>query len=184
MSDWALANTPPNAEHLVSADLLRHGYHHWSFKINVTRAHQGRIISSYRPAFPRYILVPFDVCWEVLRDVWRVLGIVCFGEEVARVQARDVDHLVERCGGSDVLPPEIIPEPYMRGERVHVGGYGLLSGHDAIYDSVVDDSKLRVMIDMMGRLVPIDVDRCDVSVPRTVRKRKRSGRRRRHREAG
>ena len=32
-----------------------------------------------------YVLVPFEQCWEVLQAVWRVLGIVCFGETVARV---------------------------------------------------------------------------------------------------
>lgn len=179
MSDWALATTPPNAEHLVSADLLRSGYDHWLFKRRVTRVHQGQVVQVFLPAFPRYILIPFEQCWNVLHDVWRVLGVVCFGEGVACVRACEIDRLVERCNGGDVLPPEIIPEPFAHGERVHVGGYGLISGHDAIYECVVEGGKLRVLCDMMGRMVPIDVDQRDVSdVKRAVSVRRHKRRRR------
>jgi transcription antitermination factor NusG len=182
MSDWALATTPPNAEHLVSADLLRLGYPHWLFKRRTTRVWHGRIIVGMPAAFPRYVMIPFELCWEILRDAWRVLGVVCFGEQVARVRERDVDELIERCGGSDVLPTEVVPEPYAYGERVHVGGTGLISGHDATYDSVTEDGKLRLNFDMMGRMVPIDVDERDVfSVAKTEKRKRKRGRRRRHR---
>ena len=67
MPDWALATTPPNAEYVVSADLHRFGYTHWMFKRGVTRAYQGKIVSSFRPAFPRYIMVPFEQCWSVMQ---------------------------------------------------------------------------------------------------------------------
>jgi len=183
MPDWALATTPPNAEHLVSADLDRFGYPHWMFKRSVSRAYQGQIVSTYRPAFPRYIMVPFEQCWNILSDVWRIVSIVCFGEAIARVQSNEIDRLIERCGGSDVLPPEIIPELFARGERVHIGGYGLISGHDAFYECVVGDGKLRVMFDMMGRMVPIDVNQSDVSACVSKRNRnRRRGRRRQHRK--
>ena len=184
MSDWAIATTPPNAEHLVSADLLRLGYDHWLFKRRSTRVWHGRIVVGMPAAFPRYVMVPLELAWEILRDVWRVLGIVCFGETVARVREREVEALVERCGGGDVLPVEAVPEPYVYGERVHVGGTGLIAGHDAIYDSVTEDGKLRLSFDMMGRMVPIDVDQRDVfSVAKKLKKRRRRNGRRRHRNA-
>jgi transcription antitermination factor NusG len=183
-SDWALAITPPNAEHLVSADLLRLGYNHKLFKRRSTRVWHGRIVIGMPPAFPRYVMVPLEQCWEILRDVWRVMGIVCFGEDVARVRGREVQQLIDRCGGGDVLPAEVVPEPYTHGERVHVGGTGLISGHDATYDSLTEDGKLRLVFDMMGRLVPIDVDKRDVfSVVKKPKRRRRNGRGRRHRRA-
>ena len=182
MVDWALATTPPNAEHLVSADLRRYGYEHWLFKRRTTRVWHGRVVIGMPAAFPRYVMVPWELCWDIVRDVWRVLGIVVFGEEVARVRGGEVEALVERCGGGDVLPPEIVPEPYARGERVHVGGTGLISGHDATYDSITEDGKLRLVFDMMGRMVPIDVDERDVfSIAKKAKRRRRRGRR--HRKA-
>jgi len=106
-----------------------------------------------------------------------------FGEQIAQVREREVKQLVESCGGSDVLPPEVVPEPYAHGEQVNVGGTGLISGYDAFYDSVVGDGKLRVLCDMMGRMVPIDVDQRDVMsvVRKRCCKRRRNGRSRRHR---
>jgi len=184
MSDWALATTPPNAEHLVSADLARLNYSHLFFKRRTTRVWHGRIVLSMPPAFPRYVMVPLEQCWDILRDVWRVMGIVCFGETVARVRGREVEALVERCGGGDVLPPDVVPEPYARGERVHVGGTGLISGHDATYDSVTEEGKLRLVFDMMGRMVPIDVDERDVfSIAKKAKRRRRRRPNRRHRKA-
>ena len=178
MSDWALATTPPNAEHLVSADLTRFGYEHLLFKRRATRVRQGRIILAMPPAFPRYIMIPFGECWDVLRNVWRVLGIVCFGEEIARVHQREVDALVARCGGGDVLPALPIVEPYAHGERVHIGGLGLASGHEALFENSLGDGKLRLLFDFMGRMVPIDVDQRDVF---SIVKKPKRGRRHRRR---
>jgi transcription antitermination factor NusG len=146
---------------------------------NVTRARRGELREVLRPAFPRYVMVPFGLCWQVLRDVWRVLGIVHFGEEVACIRAREIDCLIERCGGGNVLPPEPIIEPYARGARVCVGGTGLLSGHEAVFHGVTEDGRLRVLFNMMGQTVPIDVDGRDVFVSKRGRKR---GRRRGHRK--
>jgi transcription antitermination factor NusG len=175
LADWALATTPPNAEHLVSADLLRLGYEHKLFKRRSTRVWHGRVVLSMPPAFPRYIMVRIEQCWEILRDVWRVMGIVCFGEKIACVRGREVDQLVARCGGGDVLPADIVPEPFVRGERVHVGGTGLIAGHDAAYQSITEDGKLRLSFDMMGRLVLIDVDKRDVfSIAKKLKRRRRS----------
>ena len=184
LADWALATTPPNAEHLVSADLMRLGYDHKLFKRRSTRVWHGRIVLSMPPAFPRYIMVPIDRCWDIARDAWRVMGIVCFGEQIARVRGHEIEQLVHRCGGGDVLPAEVVPEPFVVGERVHIGGTGLIAGHDAVYERVTEDGKLRLSFDMMGRMVLIDVDKRDVfSIAKAIKRRKRNGRRRRHRKA-
>ncbi len=178
MPDWALATTPPNSEHLASADLTRLGYPHWLFRRRVSRAWRGRVSDNLLPAFPRYVFVPHDQCWRILNDAWRLMGIVCFGESVARVRERDVELLVERCGGSDVLPADAVPELFAHGSRVHVGGTGIISGHDAIYDRVVDGGRLRVFCDMLGRMVPIDVDERDVCEIQSNKQRRKKRRRR------
>jgi pyruvate ferredoxin oxidoreductase gamma subunit len=61
-------------------------------------------------------------------------------------------------------------------------GHALVS---ALYDSVTEDGKLRLVFDMMGRMVPIDVDKRDVF---SIAKKRKRGRRRRpdrrHRKVG
>lgn len=176
--DWSLAVTAPNAERLACADLARLSYEHIFFKRRSSAVVRGRVVDATRPAFPGYIFVSAEQCWDVLRDVGKVLGLVSFGEAVGIVPARVVDLLVDRCGGGDLLPPEPEPEPFRRGDRVVVGGYGLASGQQAVYESLAEEGKLRLMFDWMGRLIPIEIDGRDVSMATAAKDGKRKRRRR------
>jgi transcriptional antiterminator RfaH len=184
--DWTLAVTHPNSEHLVSEDLRRLSYDHICFKRRASAVYRGRVVERILPAFPRYIFIHTELCWDVLRDATKVLGLVMFGERIGVVPQPVVDNLIDRCGGSDVLPPEAIPEPFQRGDRVIVGGYGPASGHQAVYQGVAEDGRLRLEFEWLGRYVPVDVDSRDVSVissppPTKKRKRRRHSRKdRRH----
>jgi transcription antitermination factor NusG len=184
MADWSLAVTAPNAERIVAHDLARLSYDHLWFKRRYSALVRGRIIEQTRPAFPRYVFVLADQCWDVLRDVGKVLGVLSFGEEIALIRQPIIDQLIDRCNGTDVFPPEIVPEPFRRGDRVIIGGYGPVAGHEAIYEQVADHGRLRLSFDWFGRLVPIDVDSRDVSVlvsaPKPPKKRRRRGKRRTH----
>lgn len=185
MPDWTLAVTPPNAEHLVTEDLRRLSFSHIYFKRRASAVYRGRVIERILPAFPRYIFVHTSACWDVLRDAGRVMGLVMFGGEIGVVPGHVLDHLVARCGGTDFLPAEEIPEPFQRGDRVMVTGYGPASGHQAVYQGVGDDGRLRLEFDWMGRFVPIDVDSRDVSVlssPPTPSKKRKRRKRRIHRQ--
>jgi transcription antitermination factor NusG len=177
LADWTLAVTAVNAERLVSDDLARLSYDHIMFKRRASAVHRGRVVERILPAFPRYIFVPTKQCWDVLRDASKVLGLVMFGGEIGVVPGRVVDELLARCGGTDVLPPEAIPEPFQRGDRVIVSGYGPASGHQAVYQGLADGGRLRLEFDWFGRYVPVDVDIRDVSslssVPSPKRRRKR-----------
>lgn len=185
MADWNLAVTHPNAEGLVVKDLKRLSYDHICFRRRASAVHRGRVIERILPAFPRYIFINPIQCWDVLRDATRVLGLVMFGGEIGVVPGREVDKLIERCGGTHMLPPEAIPEPFQRGDRVVVGGYGPASGHQAVYQGVAEDGRLRLEFEWLGRYVPVDVDMRDVSVissPTNLTKKRR--RKRRSRRTG
>jgi transcription antitermination factor NusG len=180
MPDWALAVTASNCERIVSADFRRFNYDHILFKRHRSRVHLGRVVDEFVPAFPRYIFIGLEHCWDAVRDIARVLGLVSFGEELGVVPARVVETLVARCGGGDCFPREPAPEPFRRGDRVRVGGIGPASGHEAVYEALADDGKVRLHFDWLGRLVPIDIDTRDVSlltarpITRKRRRRRRS----------
>ena len=107
--------------------------------------------------------------------------LVAFGEhELAVVPQREIDRLRKLGNGSDILPPPVKPEPFKTGTRVHVGGYGPLAGHDAVYQEIATEGKVRLIFDWMGRLVPIDVDQRDVRAETRIEneKKRRTKRRR------
>jgi transcription antitermination factor NusG len=182
--DWSLAVTAPNAERIVSVDLARLSYDHIWFKRRCSAVVRGRVVEQVRPAFPRYVFVRAEQSWAVLRDVGKVLGLVSFGEHVAILSQPIIDQLRNRCEGSDIFPDEPIPEPFTRGDRVIITGYGPVSGHQAIYEQITEHGKLRLSFDWFGRLVPIDVDSRDVSgivsAPKLGKRKRRSRKGRRH----
>jgi transcription antitermination factor NusG len=188
MPDWSLAITAVNSERLVADELRRRGHPCLWFKRRVQTARRGQLVERILPAFPRYVFIYSDQCWDVLHHVGRVVGLVVVGDEIGRVSGEVVDQLVDRCGGGDVLPPEAIPEPFSKGAKVIVGGFGPAAGLSGTYDALAESGKLRVMFDFMGRIVPIDIDARDVSgvlaeSVKPKRKRKRRGRRRKVKEA-
>jgi len=182
MPDWALAITGPNAEHLLAADLKRFYYPFLLFKRRSSIVHRGKIVERLLPAFPRYVFVKRRHAFDILHGFSRALDLVRFDDTPDRVPVRTVEELIERCDGGDVFPAEIIPEPFAVGDRVYVGGYGPMAGHEGIYKSRSDNGKQCLYFDWAGRLVPIDVDQNDVSSVSVLKRRKRRrrpGRRRR-----
>jgi len=185
---WALAVTAPNAENLVCRELsVRHGVPFHFFLQNKRLVQRGRVVERAVPAFPGYVLVPFEAAWGVVRDCWRVINLVHFREgAVSQVPQSVVDDLLGRCVGDHVLPAVEVPEPFKIGERVHVGGAGPMSGHYGTYQHRVDLGRLCVSFDCMGRWVSIAVDERDVSsgasVSAVLKKKKHKHRsRRKHR---
>lgn len=180
---WALAVTVPQNEFLVCRELRdRFQLPHHFFLQNKRLVLRGQVIQRPVPAFPRYILVPFEAAWEVIRQCWRVIDLVHFGEQVAPVPQAEVDRLLARCQGvgDHVLPAVEVPEPFKLGETVQVGGYGVMSGHSGIYQHRVDDGKLCVLFEWGGRWVPIDVDERDVSAVVAVERVRKARKKKKH----
>ena len=176
---WALATTIPNTERSVCVDLNRLNIQHIWFKHRRRSVVRGEVVSRYVSAFPRYVFVPAEAAWEVVHRIWRVLGLVIFGGEVAIVPQREIDRL-KALGPGDILPTPVVPDPFRAGERVRVGGDGPLSGHDAVYQEIATEGRVRLLFDWMGRLVPIDIDQRDVTAETRIttgkKKRKRNRR--------
>ena len=176
---WALATTIPNTERVVCVELNRLNINHIWFKCQRRIVRHGKVVTQVMSAFPRYIFIPVESAWQVVWRVWRVLGLVIFGGELAVVHDREVARLRKMCGGGDLLPPPVVPDLFRAGEHVHVGGYGPFSGHDAVYQEVATEGRVRLLFDCFGRMIPIDVDQRDVSSVMQLEKKTRRKRRRR-----
>lgn len=153
--------TAPNAERIASEVLHRLELPHLVFWIQRDYAKRGQIFTRFIPAFSRYMFVDNVRVWEAVRTSSSLTGIVATCIDEAKVEK-----VVERCLTIDerlVLPPEIIPQKtYAHGERVEIIGDSAFHGLAATFDIPLSDGKVRLMIDLMGRIVPVDLDERDI----------------------
>lgn len=176
MTDWALAVVGPNAENAASRELVRYSYPHIWFKKRTQRVWRGRVCEVLQPAFPRYLWVPFETAWDVLRDVSRVLALVSFGEGLERVPGHVVEQLIARCGGGDVLPPEAVPARFRQGDRVLIKGANPLAGQIAIYEYPITHGRALAQILWLGAWRPVALDEADLEMFENKKKKRRRNR--------
>lgn len=153
---WQLAVSAPGVEHLVAARLARQQLPFHIFRHLEVRVARGRKQERLVPTFPRYV---FAWCplGSTRREVSETYGIVAMVEGV--VPQPIMDDLLKRADRQSIIdfpkPPRA--ERFLPGERVRVAG-GPYQGFDAIWSCRSGAARCRVLLGMMGRQVPIDMD--------------------------
>jgi len=180
MSPWAAITTAPRAERLVSEELTERALPHLYFKRVVKEVYRGRLLTRCLPAFPSYIFVQPQDAWPIKREVKRVLRPVADAVgELWLTPDSQIQRFVNMCDSALILPEVQAPEPYKQGEKVEVVGYGPVSGHNAVYQHLIDNTTALLDFEWFGRTVPIAVDLRDIRTfqqPRKHRKYRRSRR--------
>jgi transcriptional antiterminator RfaH len=153
---WHLAVSAPGAERAVAVRLERQQLPYVIFRHLEASVRRGIASERLVPTFPRYVF-----CWAdggtAYADVKATYGIVamipgCVHQPV-------MDGLLKRADRDSVitLPKPTQRERFLTGERVRVSG-GPYQGFDAIWSARTGRARCRVLLGMMGRQVPIDID--------------------------
>lgn len=177
---WSLGITAPNREFVVARALDKWGFRHHVFKIKRRIVHRGIAADRLFPAFPSYVFLITDGCWEPLRAVFGIIEFVRAGDRVAVLPSSIMNSLLKVAGPEDVLP---IAEPAARfrlGDRVLIRGMSLLAGQHATFQHQLADGQTVVLIDWMGRYVPVAIDERDLAA--AGEKKSRSNGRRNNRQ--
>jgi transcriptional antiterminator RfaH len=182
MTDWHLLAIGPNRERGVIRELERLQYAFWIFWRHVQRAVRGRYIDTLQPAWPGYVFIRAHGAWDEIRDIKGTIDFVRFGGEPARVSDSVIAGLLARAPDG-ILPVEPKKARFGFGERVRIKGSGLLAGHAGIFQYVVDDHRVIVLQEWLGRFVPIELDENDIEPEPPAKNKCRKRRHRRRRPA-
>ena len=180
-ASWALAITTRGGERLASAELARWQFPHHIFWLRVEQVRRGRVHERLVPAFARYVFVPFADCWRIVENIWHVCSLVKCGDEPVCAPENEVENLVERCGGTNVLP-YVVPAKFTQGDAVVINGYGPLRDLKGFYDHALGSGRACLLLDWMGRMVPVEVEEAEVELATVaaaaaaVAKKRNSGR--------
>jgi transcriptional antiterminator RfaH len=153
---WKLAVSAPGAETQVAARLARQQLPFHIFRHLEVRVRRGRKQERLVPSFPRYV---FAWCplGSARREVRETYGIVAMVQ--GTVPQPIMDDLLARADRQSIIdfprPPRA--ERFLPGERVRVAG-GPYQGFEAIWHARTGEARCRVLLGMMGRQVPIDMD--------------------------
>lgn len=182
MLDWALATTYPNTEHRAAKALADRDLPFRFFKRRTLIAHRGILRERLVPAFPSYIFVPFRFCWDVVREIKDVIGVVMFENgSPAKVRQSVIDQLSSLCA-DDVLVEPPTKARFNAGDEVTVTSIESTFSQKGKYLHSCGDGRSIVLLDWMGRSVCVNVLECDLTeIAPSKDKGKRRRRRRRSR---
>lgn len=153
---WVVVETEAQQEHMVRLLIMRLGYETYLPRIK----HRSRIT----PLFPRYLFVQIIDRWYPIRWTPHVLRILMFGDRPAPdVKLERTLMLIrkqERAGLVKLPPAQ--QALLKKGQRVHITG-GSFAGQIGIYEGMSGKDRERVLLDLLGQAVPVELPSKDVA---------------------
>ncbi len=157
MSHWAVAITKPNNENRAEINLERQGFVSYlpKYLSKVGKELKVKIL------FPRYIFIVIEDQWHRINSTFGVSRLLLNNEgKPAVVSNKIIDNLKlkEDQKGLISLPD---PPKFSQGQPVRVAN-GSFSGYRALYDGMRPNDRARVLIEMLGQQVSIELDERDL----------------------
>lgn len=158
MTRWYVAYTQPQAEAKAAQHLRNQGFPVFLPFHRRLRRHARRTEAVLRPLFPRYLFVALDLerqRWRSVGGTRGVIHLVCQGERPAPVPAGVVEALQARADPSGAIPLDALAvlEP---GRPLRITA-GVFAGHTGRYESMTEDERVVLLLDLLGRRLEIAV---------------------------
>jgi transcriptional antiterminator RfaH len=156
LTAWYVVHTQAHAETKAAQNLIRQGYEVYLPIGRRWRFHARRREVVLRPLFPRYLFVGFDIeraRWRTIFSTLGVVSLICQGDVPSRVPENLVECIrdAEHSGRFDEIGMVARLKP---GDPVRIarGAFADLTGE---LQSLVSGDRVRVLLHIMGRQVPI-----------------------------
>ena len=175
---WALITVAPNMETSVSKVLTCLDFDHIVFRVRRRIVYRGRVIERILPVFPGYIFVLARNAWRAIQEIIGVLGFVrTLDGRPETVPNRVVNGLRAQSDEKGVLswpPPAYISSRFRVGDIVRVYPAGIPEGLRGVFHQLLTPERAVILLDWMGRMVPLSVDERDlIAVPQRRKRRRR-----------
>ncbi len=156
MMRWYAVHTHPKGERMAIDNLARQGFEAYLPVYSKKRRHARKTDYVSSPLFPRYLFVSMDpevMRWRVIRSTYGVVHLVCHGESPVPVPDGIVEGLRAHEDEKGFVQLDM-PLPYKPGDKVEVLD-GPLKDLTGIFQSVSDDARVVVLLEMLGRKVSV-----------------------------
>ena len=147
MAFWSVAQTEPQRENVAVHFLGEQGFETY---LPVIKA-QRRLL----PLFPSYLFVRIENAWWAIGRTIGVLRVLCNGDHPAESR----DEIVMKIKAQEKNGVVKLPTPrpkFIVGDKVSVVT-GSFMGQIGIYDGMSGKARERVLLDLLGRKVPVEL---------------------------
>lgn len=151
---WYAVHTLPFAEKRARAQLENQQFRTFLPQRHKTIRHARKLSTIIAPFFPRYLFVVLDLSrqqWRSVNGTFGVANLVMAGDLPCPVPAGIVESMLAGADADGVL--RLQPELKI-GAPVRVAA-GPFSEQLGIFDGLDDRGRIRVLLDILGRKVPV-----------------------------
>ena len=150
---WCVAQTQSQREKVAAEFLAAASYETYLPRILVKRGREA-------PLFPGYLFVAIEEQWWAVRWSVAVVRLLMWDEQPARVPDKVVMGIRRREGADGLVRlPRV--RGLQRGDAVRIVG-GSFVGQLGLYEGMSGDARVCVLLELMGRKVPVSLGRADV----------------------
>lgn len=153
MSYWAVAQCETQRESVARLLLMRASFETYAPRI---RSKAGKVLL----LFPSYLFV--RVIDQFYPIMWTpgVTRVLMAGDQPARLPEKIVDQIRKReIGGFVKLPSKA---KFQKGDQVRITR-GSFQGQIGLYDGMTSKQRERVLLELLGRMVPVELSPSDVA---------------------
>jgi transcriptional antiterminator RfaH len=153
MSFWAIVQTETQREHTARLMLMRQGFETYMPRIRINTDRIALL-------FPTYIFCRIIDRWYSARWTIGVTRMLMDGDQPARISEQILEEIRQReVGGFVKLPKQ--NNGKRPGDKVKIIR-GSFEGRLAIFDGMSGKERERVLLELLGQLVPVELPSRDV----------------------
>jgi len=157
MGYWAVAMTKSSSEHLAQYHLEQQGFEVFLPKFLSKIGKEIKI----KVLFPRYIFVKIELQWSKINGTRGVTRLIMYESKPAIVPDRIIENLMKRRDSKGLIALPEQPK-FAMGEKVRVVNRSM-DGYIGIYDGMRPNDRARVLLELLGQVVPVELDERDLA---------------------
>lgn len=156
MPYWGVAMCKANSEGLAQYHLGRQGYETYLPKFSSKVGKEIKI----KALFPRYIFVRIELQWHSINGTRGITKLLMRESTPAVLPDKIIENLKMREDPKGLIS---LPDPpkFRPGERVRVVNPSL-EGYIAVYEGMRPNERARVLLELLGQVVPVELDEKDL----------------------
>ena len=150
---WCVVHTQPLKETIAQRNLMNQGYEVYVPRFKKICRHARKVEEKHTPLFPRYIFVCMDVFSARWRSVNGTCGVSYLLMSNETTPSRVHAHVIEALRTQetvDGLVPLSSLVTFVKGDKIRITD-GALKDQIATFASLDDQSRVRLLLNFMGR---------------------------------